>query len=127
MTFCILVTKVKNVHEITTFTCHASVQNRCFMYVNAIFGGWRPGGATCVSGGRSGRAIEGGRGRRTAGAARARRSRRGRRGGAQAGAAQGVRAAGLFEGTFEGTFQRISTFTLGFSNLPVTDYFIKYY
>ena len=46
---------------------------------------------------------------------------------AQAGAAQGVRAAGLFEGTFEGTFQRISTFTLGFSNLPVTDYFIKYY
>ena len=122
MTFCILVTKVKNVHEITTFTCHASVQNRCFMYVNAIFGGWRPGGATCVS--AAAVAVRGRTGSAGAGATQPRRSRRGGRGGAGGGGARRARgdqrdfakglfegtlrrdcSKGLFEGTFEGTFE----------------------
>ena len=121
MTFCILVTKVKNVHEITTFTCHASVQNRCFMYVNAIFGGWRPGGATCVSAaavavrGRTGSAGAGATSHAARGAegAVARRARLGRRREACARRPKGLCegtfrrdfAKGLFEGTFEGTFE----------------------
>ena len=104
------------------------------MYVNAIFGGWRPGGATCVS--AAAVAVRGQTGSAGAGATQPRRSRRGGRGGAGGGGARRARgdrrdfAKGLFEGTFrrdfskglcEGTlrrdFQRVSTFTtrLGFS------------
>ena len=114
MTFCILVTKVKNVHEITTFTCHASVQNRCFMYVNAIFGGWRPGGATCVS--AAAVAVRGRTGSAGAGATQPRRSRRGGRGGAGGGGARRARGdrRDFSKGLSKGLLKDFNSYTYWF-------------
>ena len=80
------------------------------MYVNAIFGGWRPGGATCVS--AAAVAVRGQTGSAGAGATQPRRSRRGGRGGAGGGGARRARgdrrdfAKGLFEGTFRRDFSK---------------------
>ena len=81
-----------------------------YVYGNAIFGGWRPGGATCVS--AAAVAVRGRTGSAGAGATQPRRSRRGGRGGAGGGGARRARgdrrdfAKGLLEGTFRGTLRR---------------------
>jgi hypothetical protein len=83
-----------------------------FMYVNALFGWWRPGGSTCDdSAPRSGRArADGGGGRVRHPATPLGRWRRGACARPPKGLCEGTfrrDKLGLFKGTFEGTFRRV--------------------